>query len=360
MLAVKLFINLFVSAFVICCVASVGMAQQQTGIKVLTLAPQTEVRFAAPWQLSAIKYSNANELVVLRKPEPRVSGKQLEPLSEYPVARTLITTEVRSNHEDALKRLEDIAASRDAATDFIEVGGWPAIEVKFTEKLQRRGKNAAVEPEVQVERAITAIAQDNKVVIFDTSLLQEAPPDLMKGAQEISKNVRFAKPGNPNDVKNAITKMQAGEKERRNLLKQAPQSLAPETNSDNEELSSTGATSRVQNGVGELEITSSGDANNIVIASNAGLSFSTNRGASFTAGTSGVFGLNDPSLARGASGNFYLDVIAFPNGTPAHLNVTGCTNAASRSTNNGAAFTLQGYSARQCCTRRGSSLCGVA
>ena len=110
-----------------------------------------------------------------------------------------------------------------------------------------------------------------------------------------------------------------------------------------------------KNGVGELEIATSANARTIVIASNAALSFSTNLGASFAGGNTGVFGLNDPTLARAASGNFYLGVIAFPNGTPAHLNVTGCTNAVSRSTDNGANFALRGYSAR--CPQTGAGLC---
>jgi hypothetical protein len=36
------------------------------------------------------------------------------------------------------------------------------------------------------------------------------------------------------------------------------------------------------------------------------------RRAHFARGSSGVFGLNDPTLARGQSGNFYLGVIVLP------------------------------------------------
>ncbi|MBM3776164.1 MAG: hypothetical protein FJW37_13535, partial [Acidobacteria bacterium] len=111
----------------------------------------------------------------------------------------------------------------------------------------------------------------------------------------------------------------------------------------------------VQNGVGEIEIAASANARTVVIASNAALSFSTNLGATFAAGNTAVFGLNDPTLARAASGNFYLGVIAFPTGTTQQLNVTGCTNAVSRSTNNGANFNLQGYSAR--CPQTGTGIC---
>jgi hypothetical protein len=341
---------------------SVSLAQQNEKLKVLTFAPQSEIRFAAPWQLSAVKYTNAQELVVMRTAEPTPAGKGVEQLTGYPVARILITTEARSNHADALKRLEAIAASRDAPAEFIEVGGWPAVEVTFTERLPRRGARGDEEaeasaPDMMVQRRITAIAQGDKVVTFDASVLPDAPQDLLKDAKEITRSVRFAKTGEPSEVKEELETMQTREKKRQLLLRQ-PQSLAPDlgvTTVSATPTSTVGAPVRVQTGVGELEIATSTGAANVVIASNSGLSFSTNRGASFSAGTTGVFGLNDPSLARGASSNFYLDVIAFPTGTAAQLNVTGCTNAVSRSTNNGASFGLQGYSAQ--CPQTGMGIC---
>jgi hypothetical protein len=111
----------------------------------------------------------------------------------------------------------------------------------------------------------------------------------------------------------------------------------------------------VQGGVGEIEIATTANAQSIVIGANGGVSFSNNRGTTFAASATGVFGPNDPSVARARSGAFYLATIAFPNGTPAHLNATGCTNAVSRSTDGGANFALQGYSGR--CPQTGAGLC---
>ncbi|GLI39950.1 hypothetical protein KI811_01790 [Geobacter hydrogenophilus] len=338
-----------------------GLAQQADIAKVLTFAPEAEVRFTAPWQLSAVKYTNAQELVVMGT-APAKAAEMKAGITEYPVARLLITTESRSDHADALKRLESIAASRDVPAEFIEVGGWPAVEVTFTESLPRRGAKGEEEeepsaPEVTVQRTVTAIAQGDKVVIFDSSVLPEAPQGLMKGAREITRSVRFARTGKPDEIKKALETLQSKEKQRQ-LLFRKPQSSAPEPAAaavSSVDTATVGAPVQVQTGVGELEIATSPDASTVVIASNSGLSFSTNRGTSFAAGTTGVFGLNDPSLARGASGNFYLGVIAIPTGTPAQLNVSGCTNAISRSTNNGAGFALQGYSAT--CPTTGAGIC---
>jgi hypothetical protein len=151
--------------------------------------------------------------------------------------------------------------------------------------------------------------------------------------------------------------MQEEEKERQSQLKQR-RGAVPEEGPKTSIAAATpqaGPPVAVRPGLGELEISASRDANNIVIAGNSGLSFSTDRGAHFASGSSGVFGPDDATLARAQSENFYLGVIAVPNGSPSQLNVTGCTNAVSRSNNNGANFALQGYSAR--CPLTGTGVC---
>ena len=332
-------------------------AQQETSpeAKIFAIGPQSEIRFSAPWTLSAVKYRNAQELVVIEK-------KGAEQLSEYAVARVLITTEPRLSYSDALKRLGAIAASRNEPAQFVEIGGWPAVEVKFTEPLPRRGaegeEGEPLSPEVLTQRAITAIAADDKVVKFDASVLPDAPQGLLQGAQDLARSAHFAKQGNPAEVQKTLRRMQEGEKERQSQLKQREGALPEEGPNERPKTTTAPATAGppvlVQSGLGELEISASPDANNVVIAANGGLSFSTDRGANFASGSSGVFGLNDPSLGRAQSGNFYLGVIAFPNGSPSHLNQTGCANAVSRS-NNGANFVLQGYSAL--CPLTGAGLC---
>jgi hypothetical protein len=343
----------FVIALTVFCGAPTSWAQQETSqeVKTLALDPQSEIRFSAPWTPSAIKYSNAQELVVIARDQP----------TSFPVARALITIEPRASYPDALKRLEAIAASRESPAEFIEIGGWPAVELKFADRLPRRGAKEDDEPsspDVTVQRLITAIAAYDKIVNFDVTILPEAPQGLLQGAEELTRSVRFAKQGNPSAIQETLQRLRTAQSKRHSSGRPS-QEAVPKEGSVAPGLAATqgalGAPVAAQTGLGELEVAASANANNVIIASNGGLSFSTDRAATFAAGSTGVFGLNDPSLARGASGNFYLGVIAFPNGTPSQLNATGCTNAVSRSTNNGASFSLQGYSAQ--CPLTGGGVC---
>jgi hypothetical protein len=329
----------------------------------IALDPQTSVRLVPPWSASGVKYGNGQELVATER------GAGTDEASHAILGRTLITIEPRTDHADAVKRLSDIARSREAKIRFLEVAGWPAVELRFRETLPQRGQEGEepVGEATDIERAILAVAADDKLINFDISLSPGAPVSLIESALKIAQDARFAKRGNPDEVKQTLERLQ------REVPSPTPARPVSQNPNAPEGPAVAGATPQagsqasaaqanlqagavaVQNGVGELEVATSANANSIVVASNAALSFSTNRGVTFAGGATGIFGLNDPSVARAVSGNFYLDVIAFPTGTAAQLNVTGCTNAVSRSTNNGSTFALQGYSAQ--CPQTGTGIC---
>jgi hypothetical protein len=65
--------------------------------RVLNVAPETTLRYSAPWTESTAKYANAHELVRAVK-TPADQG-----------ARIVITTEQRLDHADSKQRLVDIA-----------------------------------------------------------------------------------------------------------------------------------------------------------------------------------------------------------------------------------------------------------
>ncbi|MGA8577949.1 MAG: hypothetical protein WB579_04675, partial [Bryobacteraceae bacterium] len=330
----------------------------------MSITPQITLRYAAPWKPSGAVFRNAQELVLTRIAAVRPEGATETQNVEYPQARVLITTEQRSSHDDAVKRLQDIAKSRSGTVRFLQIGGWPAVELEFVEALPRRGApQRGAEPEAamnadspQVQRAIVAIAADATVLHFDISLSPDAPASMLQQAEQLATSSAFATQGNPEDVQKSIKSLQESLP-----AKPVPEGtlLGPPNVPLRAAISapprSTVGTVALETGVGELEITTSTDAKNIIVASNSALRYSTNLGGNFTAGSTGVFGLNDPSLARGASGNFYLGVIAFPSGTSAQLGVSGCTNAESRSTNGGSSFALQGYSAE--CPTSGTGIC---
>src|SRR4030095_3642894 len=84
--------------------AALGLAQCNQNTKALAIGPQAEIRFSAPWQPSAVHYSNAQELVARRAESP-AGGTPAAEAGEL-LARMLITTEPRTSYTDALKRLE--------------------------------------------------------------------------------------------------------------------------------------------------------------------------------------------------------------------------------------------------------------
>jgi len=356
-------------------IAMLGAAKPEAQqLRSMTVGTGTTVRVPARWRPSGVAMRNAQELIVPRTAAAGPTAAAPD-AGDYPLARVLITTETRTSHDDALKRLQEIASSRPGTARFVEIGGWPAVELDFTEPLPRRGQ-AAETPAVSVPRSLVAIARGAAVVNFDVSVTPEAPADMRDEAKQIARTAVFPTRGNPAQVKKALqsleTKMRApGGPPPPDAPPPAAAPVtvgaaAPPAEGAAAAPAEAGAADpdpdpvrpglvRVQNGVGEIEIATSANARNIVVASNQALSFSTNLGVNFAAGNTGTFGLNDPTLARAASGNFYLGVIAFPNGSAAHLNITGCTNAVSRSTDNGANFALRGYSAR--CPQTGTGLC---
>ena len=142
-------------AFVVLIAPAPASAQQEMSreTKVLNIGPQAEIRFAPPWAPSAVKYGNAQELVVMQHAVPAVEKKGAEQPTGYAVARVLITTELRGSYENALQRLRAIAASRDDPAQFVEIGGWPSVEVKFVEPLPRRGARDEEDPNHFLQRS---------------------------------------------------------------------------------------------------------------------------------------------------------------------------------------------------------------
>ncbi len=197
------------------------------------------------------------------------------------------------------------------------------------------------------------------MVYIEISLAPNAPRELLGSAQAAARLVSTTAAPNPDIVSQTIRRMQDAE-DARKAQQLPPRGAAPHADQSRFSIAGppiTAAAVPVQPsaGRGELEVAMSANAKTVIVASNAQLSFSTNGGATYAFGATGVFGLNDPSLARGVSGNFYLAVIATPTGQTTQLGVDGCTNAVSRSTDNGATFTLQGYSAQ--CPRTGTGIC---
>jgi hypothetical protein len=319
----------------------------------LIIFPGATIRHSDAWIESGVQYANAEELVRLG----RNAHGSIVPESR--LARMLITTEKRTTSTDAIKRLQEIGSSREASAHFYAIAGWPAVEIQFEEPLPQRDARGNEEgdedirgPAPIVKRAIVAIAVDSELVQFDISLAPDVGQAILVEAIQIARSFDFPTKDSPEDLRRALEDLRKGVYLR--PFEFAGVSDQPPVRGAAVVGAPVGVEPRA--GQGELEVAADANAQTIVIASNVGLDRSINQGNSFASANPGQFGApNDPTVTRAFSGNFYLGTIAFPSGTPQQLNVAGCTNAVSRSVNNGADFDLQGYSAR--CPTSGFGTC---
>ncbi|MBI4518128.1 MAG: hypothetical protein HY699_20185 [Deltaproteobacteria bacterium] len=280
------------------------------------------IRRPPRWQPAAVRYSNATEIVVL---EP-VKGT---------TARTLMTTETRRDHDEAVRRLAEIASERPERGRFIEVCGWPAFERRYRENLPVRGQDRPELGKEQTDWATTAVAVGERVVRLETTLAFEADQNLIDEALAIGRGLVCSARSVPDETRRRLDDLRKTPEPEDERMDALPFDPTPVKFRD-EGTPPVGLPVNVQNGIGELEIAVSNNGQNVVIAANPGYSFSTNGGATFTpvaGGTPANFPRDgDPSLAVGASGRFYYGFIGFPNGTPAAGGVTGCSTGISSAT----------------------------
>ena len=322
------------------------------------ISDKITIKHPPSWTPSTVTYANARELVVTRTVRTPAREGEAEQAAETVDARMMIMSEPRKNHADALNRLSNLTAERRGNVRFLEIGGWPAVEISFVERSSVRGQLAA--PTLYGHRAIIAVAAADRVVRFDVALASGAPLRLLEEAETIARSVAFPTRAAPAAVQRTLRDL-----ERRLAQKRAAAAPPLPASAAAAAVVGTGATTAagapavgVHAGFGEIEIVTSPDAMNIVLASNFKVAVSTDRGASFAPPANlGPFSNvpTDPTLTRGASGAFYLGTLARPNGSPEQLNQTGCTNAILRSTNGGSTFGLQGYSAH--CDQSGAARC---
>ncbi len=322
-------------------VASTGLAQPRR----VEIARGVSAVLPTGWTVSAVKYRNALELV-----RPARQGP--------PLARMLITTEQRRNHEEARTRLKEIAREFPARPEFLLINGWPALQRRHLAPVELRGQPAPAREAPLSLRSTTAIAAGNTLLRLETSLLPGADPRLADEADAIARSVTFTTRGPasserelqelrqtvvPSPVPTPVPTPVGA------VVTPAPVALTDAT---------TGAAVNVRTGNGELEIVASPNGQNVVIAANPGWSRSTDGGVTFAAGggTPGAFPRDgDPSLALGDSGSFYYAFIGFPNGTAAANNVTGCSTGVARSDDNGATFPFINHAVL--CPQTGAGMC---
>lgn len=317
----------------------------------LRIAPGIEIALPPPWTVAGSEYANGVE-IVYKSDAKYAMGHE---------ARILVLVEQRIDVRDARKRLVSIARSRGVVPKVFDIDGWPAVEIRFRETLPRKGvkdlggEGATISGNlVPVPRARIGVAFDQRIVLFDVWLAPDADNGLLERAVGLARTASLPYALEPDALAKALDEL-------RKSISNAPPPTDPpggqpmpaqvDLNATPLPPSSPGLAS------GELEVVSNASGSQIIVATNSSLVFSSTGGAAFAPGTTGLFGLNDPTLARGASGAFYLGGIAFPTAISLPATAppfTGCANSISVSSpaSGGAVFNTVGFSAR--CPTAGS------
>ncbi len=306
-----------------------------------------KINYPDGWYPAPSRYTNAYELV-------NASSEELKATVPAKLSWIFVTTEKRKNHKEALRRLKEIAAEVSSPSTFLTIGRWPALQRRYLAPLARPGGSGA-EAEVAM-RITTAIAAGRLLLRIEGNLAPGAAEDTALEVEEIGKKVLFERKGNLNQSQREIEE----------LKKEAPPAQ-PKKQFSQMKLGaasvevSPGANMRIDFNPGvqsEVEIAVSPDGQNVVVGSNIrDYMFSTDGGLTFTqrAINPGFPANGDPSLAYGASGDFYFAFIAYPDGSAAANNVTGCSTGIAVSTDNGQTFTFRNHAAL--CPFSGAGIC---
>jgi hypothetical protein len=306
----------------------------------ITIGRGIVAHYPATWDASAQSWGNAAEVVV--------KGERGGVL--VPAARTLITTEQRLNHKEALERLLQIAGSRPGNVTWLVIGGWPAFQRRYSEPLalptdHRVGPDEpnpgpAVNPEDRIAlHTSTVIAVADAIVRMETTLAPKASERLAADAEAWA--TRTTLPARNDGIESASEVEQL----RRDKARPTPDAVpvSPKLyrlwgTGSPAAASLTGATS-------ELEAAISSSGTNIIVASNGGLQFSLDSGATFAFSPSALLPFvnqGDPTVAVGKSGNIYSANLGLP-GAVSAINLTGltaCTASVMSSGNGGQSFSF--------------------
>src|SRR5262249_52049767 len=142
------------------------------------------VRFPNNW--SAAKEANVNKLF-------RVSKDKLQNLSHADFNRTpqvLIFTEKRKSHTEAVQRLKEITQEFHAPVNYLSIGGWPALQRRYTAPREQPGgeEDERVEGSLVVLHLTTAIAAGDLLIRFEGRLEDTASADVIQEVDAISGN----------------------------------------------------------------------------------------------------------------------------------------------------------------------------
>jgi len=310
-------------------------AQDKPAVKMLTVAREHRVTVPPRW---TVQTSTPLSLEIFIPAEKRRFVPEMGDKNPKPArlvggeASMLIVIEPRRSHEEAVRRLEEIASERPEDVRKVVIDGWPAIDRTYRAPMPLPGET---DPRIGTPLTLfhtTAIASGSTVVRCETTLQPDADPKIADEAAAIGRTYHGPQPGDAGRAESELNQLRV-------RLPKAefatPDVLRAPATAMRQGRASAGTAVNVQAGLGELEVVSSLNGANVVVAVNSGFSFSANSGASwmFGGGTpcNQTVCDGDPSVALGNSGAFYYAWIGGPSGGQ-------LGDGISRSTDNGQTF----------------------
>ncbi len=279
------------------------------------------LRYAKPWTVSKHRPGETVELV------KTATGRPEEPAE----ARMTLTIEVRRSHDEAVRRLGEIADEVTSPSRFEPLQGWPMLVRRHLADMPLPGqkgdeeKGGPIEPR-KLLMVTVAVAAAERLVRLEAALPPAADAKLADEVEAIGKSMSFAAQGDPRHTEREIEGLRRA---RPVPALPPPQPQPSKTGERQEGPPRPGTATQVQaSGRGELEVAISTNGQNVVIGSNFATSRSGDGGTTFTAATVPVS--NDPSLAFAQSTAFFYASIS--------ATAAGCNTSIGRSTDNGQNF----------------------
>jgi hypothetical protein len=328
------------------------------------------LRYPDGWSVNP--YGDAYQ--VLNVPVDQQAALDVDTLDK--TARIIVTFEHGKDHAEVVRRLAEIATEGNWPVNFLNIGGWPALQRVHLAPKPQPGQNTPLEEsadETVDERVLvitTAVAAGDLLVRLEGRLLPDAPPAVTDQMEAIGASLVFPTTGDPGQVDQEITNLRSGQSRGSSLstplLQQGGSSVAlasgdaPSADAQTSSVEAPGLTQRVitRNPVAsEGEVAVSTNGQNIVVTAQNNYRTSNDGGQTFPfSGSLSFANRGDSSVAFGASGAFYLAGInntAGCGGNP----IRGCATGIDVSTppNNGRTFAFRNNAV--VCPNSGAGAC---
>ena len=298
------------------------------------------------------RYANVNEL--LNVPPDKLATLRAD---RENVASIDVSVIRNKSHAEAVRRLRGIAAESNATSNYLTVGGWPALQRREVVPKPRPGPSPGRSADATITIVTIAVAADNLLVRFSGYAPQDASGQLADQIENIGRTMRFRTAGDPQVSEGEVQQLRASPPlttpiaaPQSSTLRTSPFSqLAPRIKATSDPSAAPPPDEEDDEGAlnltiySEPEIAVSTNGNNIVVAQQCNYQASNNGGTTFAfgGGSPGNCTGGDSSVAFGKSTNFYWATIGSNQPTCPSSGNCNNTQQMSRSTDNGQTFTFQ-------------------